>query len=65
MRAENDANCFVLSEAWDKDNQQYPVVLGLILGTVLAAVWYLTAKSIPGKAVWRANWGICNLIITP
>ncbi|MBN6710831.1 N-acetylglucosamine kinase [Haemophilus haemoglobinophilus] len=33
VRAENDANCFALSEAWDKDNQQYPLVLGLILGT--------------------------------
>lgn len=33
VRAENDANCFALSEAWDPDNQQYPFVLGLILGT--------------------------------
>lgn len=33
VRAENDANCFALSEAWDEENQQYPVVLGLILGT--------------------------------
>ncbi|WP_131976737.1 N-acetylglucosamine kinase [Cricetibacter osteomyelitidis] len=33
IRAENDANCFALSEAWDEENQQYPFVLGLILGT--------------------------------
>ncbi|MDH2927040.1 N-acetylglucosamine kinase [Lonepinella koalarum] len=33
VRAENDANCFALSEAWDEENQQYPFVLGLILGT--------------------------------
>lgn len=33
VRAENDANCFALSEAWDSENQQYPCVLGLILGT--------------------------------
>ena len=33
VRAENDANCFALSEAWDEENQQYPCVLGLILGT--------------------------------
>lgn len=33
VRAENDANCFALSEAWDEDNKDYPSVLGLILGT--------------------------------
>lgn len=33
VRAENDANCFALSEAWDASNQQYGTVLGLILGT--------------------------------
>lgn len=33
VRAENDANCFALSEAWDEENRQYPFVLGLILGT--------------------------------
>ncbi|MFD1805891.1 N-acetylglucosamine kinase [Pasteurella oralis] len=33
VRAENDANCFALSEAWDDENTQYPCVLGLILGT--------------------------------
>lgn len=33
VRAENDANCFALSEAWDASNQQYGSVLGLILGT--------------------------------
>lgn len=33
VRAENDANCFALSEAWHEENQQYPFVLGLILGT--------------------------------
>lgn len=33
VRAENDANCFALSEAWDSSNQQYPFVMGLILGT--------------------------------
>ena len=33
VRAENDANCFALSEAWNEENRQYPVTLGLILGT--------------------------------
>ncbi|WP_424402837.1 N-acetylglucosamine kinase [Pasteurella sp. PK-2025] len=33
VRAENDANCFALSEAWAEENAPYPMVLGLILGT--------------------------------
>lgn len=33
IRAENDANCFALSEAWDSSNQSYRSVLGLIIGT--------------------------------
>ncbi|MBR0573646.1 MULTISPECIES: N-acetylglucosamine kinase [Pasteurellaceae] len=33
VKAENDANCFALSEAWDKENRQYSTVLGLIIGT--------------------------------
>ncbi|MDH2998712.1 N-acetylglucosamine kinase [Pasteurellaceae bacterium LFhippo2] len=33
VRAENDANCFALSEAWDESNQQFSTVLGLIIGT--------------------------------
>lgn len=33
VRAENDANCFALSEAWAEENKEYPCVLGLILGT--------------------------------
>ncbi|MED9721880.1 ROK family protein [Escherichia marmotae] len=33
VRLNNDANCFVLSEAWDEEFTQYPLVMGLILGT--------------------------------
>ncbi|AGH38741.1 N-acetyl-D-glucosamine kinase [Bibersteinia trehalosi USDA-ARS-USMARC-188] len=33
VRIENDANCFALSEAWNNENQQFPMVLGLIIGT--------------------------------
>lgn len=33
VKVENDANCFALSEAWDKELQDQPSVLGLILGT--------------------------------
>ena len=37
VRAENDANCFAVSEAWADENRQYPFVLGLILGTGFGA----------------------------
>ena len=33
MALNNDANCFALSEAWDKSIVDAPTVLGLILGT--------------------------------
>lgn len=33
VRAENDANCFALSEAWDESNKSFSTVLGLIIGT--------------------------------
>ncbi|MFY2508758.1 N-acetylglucosamine kinase [Vibrio pectenicida] len=33
VRIENDANCFALSEAWDKSLAEEESVLGLILGT--------------------------------
>ena len=46
VRAENDANCFALSEAWDEENRDYPSVLGLILGT--------------GFGGGLVIWGICT-----
>lgn len=33
VRLDNDANCFALSEAWDDEFTQYPLVMGMILGT--------------------------------
>lgn len=33
VRLDNDANCFALSEARDDEFTQYPLVMGLILGT--------------------------------
>lgn len=30
VRLDNDANCFALSEAWDDEFTQYPLVMGLI-----------------------------------
>lgn len=47
VRVENDANCFALSEAWD--NQQYPMVLGLILGTGFGGGLVFNGKVHSGK----------------
>lgn len=44
VRAENDANCFALSEAWDYENQQYSTVLGLIIGTGFGGGFVLDGK---------------------
>lgn len=49
VRAENDANCFALSEAWDKQNQQYSTVLGLILGTGFGGGFVFEGKIHSGK----------------
>lgn len=49
VRAENDANCFALSEAWDDSNQQYPTVLGLILGTGFGGGLVFDGKVHSGK----------------
>ena len=60
MRAENDANCFALSEAWDAENQQYPTVLGLILGTGFGGGFVLMVKFIQVKLEWRESLVIYN-----
>ena len=49
VRAENDANCFALSEAWDESNQQYSTVLGLILGTGFGGGLVFDGKVHSGK----------------
>ncbi len=49
VRAENDANCFALSEAWDKENQQYSTVLGLIIGTGFGGGFIFDGKVHSGK----------------
>ncbi|QLB20218.1 N-acetylglucosamine kinase [Vespertiliibacter pulmonis] len=49
IRVENDANCFALSEAWDESNQQYPTVLGLILGTGFGGGIVFNGKIHSGK----------------
>lgn len=45
---ENDANCFALSEALDVEFQQYPSVLGMILGTGLGGGLVINGKIFSG-----------------
>lgn len=61
VRAENDANCFALSEAWDKDNQQYPVVLGLILGTGFGGGLVFNGKVYSGQSGMAGELGHLQL----
>lgn len=49
VRMTNDANCFALSEAWDDEFRQYPVVLGLILGTGVGGGLVINGQAIGGR----------------
>ena len=56
VRAENDANCFALSEAWDEENTQYPSVLGLILGTGFGGGFVINGKiSLRTSGGWQGS----------
>ena len=48
VRLDNDANCFALSEAWDDEFTQYPLVMGLILGTGVGGGVIVNGKVIDG-----------------
>ncbi|PVX31744.1 N-acetylglucosamine kinase [Pasteurella langaaensis DSM 22999] len=61
VRAENDANCFALSEAWDESNQQYPFVLGLILGTGFGGGLIFNGKVHSGKVGMAGELGHMQL----
>ncbi|WP_386693929.1 N-acetylglucosamine kinase [Lonepinella sp. MS14435] len=61
VRAENDANCFALSEAWDAENQQYPFVLGLILGTGFGGGLVFNGKVHSGKVGMAGELGHLQL----
>lgn len=49
VRMTNDANCFALSEAWDGEFRQYPVVLGLILGTGVGGGLVINGDVVGGR----------------
>ena len=49
VRLDNDANCFALSEAWDDEFTQYPLVMGLLLGTGVGGVIIINGKILAGS----------------
>ena len=61
VRAENDANCFALSEAWDAENTEYPSVLGLILGTGFGGGFVLNGKIHSGQTGMAGELGHLQL----
>ncbi len=61
VRLDNDANCFALSEAWDDEFTQYPLVMGLILGTGVGGGTVLNGKSITGHSYITGEFGHIRL----
>lgn len=61
VRAENDANCFALSEAWDAENAQYLSVLGLILGTGFGGGFVINGKIHSGQTGMAGELGHLQL----
>ncbi len=61
VRAENDANCFALSEAWDEENRDYPSVLGLILGTGFGGGLVIDGKVYSGQVGMAGELGHMHL----
>ena len=59
--AENDANCFALSEAWDAENAQYPSVLGLILGTGFGGGFVINGQIYSGQTGMAGELGHLQL----
>ena len=61
MRLDNDANCFALSEAWDDEFRQYPLVMGLILGTGVGGGIIIDGKPITGRSYITGEFGHIRL----
>ncbi|MBY7541969.1 ROK family protein, partial [Escherichia marmotae] len=61
VRLNNDANCFVLSEAWDEEFTQYPLVMGLILGTGVGGGLVFNGKPVTGKRYITGEFGHMRL----
>lgn len=61
VRLDNDANFFALSEAWDDEFTQYPLVMGLILGTGVGGGLIFNGKPITGKSYITGEFGHMRL----
>lgn len=61
VRLDNDANCFALSEAWDEEFIQYPLVMGLIIGTGVGGGLVINGKPITGRSYITGEFGHIRL----
>ncbi|MBJ3815463.1 N-acetylglucosamine kinase [Shimwellia pseudoproteus] len=61
VRMDNDANCFALSEAWDDEFCQYPVVLGIILGTGVGGGIIINGQPLTGQHFISGEFGHMRL----
>ena len=61
VRMDNDANCFALSEAWDPEFSQYPIVLGLILGTGVGGGIIVNGQPLTGPRFISGEFGHMRL----
>lgn len=61
VRIDNDANCFTLSEAWDDEFREYPLVMGLILGTGVGGGLVVNGKSVTGRRFITGEFGHIRL----
>ena len=57
IRIENDANCFVVSEATDGAAKDAEVVFGVIIGTGTGGGIYVRGQSITGANAIAGEWG--------
>ena len=57
VRIENDANCFVVSEATDGAARSFDVVFGVIIGTGTGGGIYVRDKEIIGTNAIAGEWG--------
>lgn len=57
VRMTNDANCFALSEAWNDEFRQYPVVLGMILGTGVGGGLIVHGQAVDGRNGMTGEFG--------
>lgn len=63
IRINNDANCFVLSEAWHTEFRAYPIVLGMILGTGVGGGIVANGRPIDGYNGMTGEFGHFRLPI--